>query len=387
VALYVTTARSPESAKSSLTIAVETAGTGLVRAVLPGLLGGPLNWAPIDTGGIAAPADWLVVLAMTMTLGLMLYSVYRSARAVFGWAVVIGYVLVNAALLGLTRATFTGPLIGAEYRYHTDELLIIIVFGSLTLLPVVGTFEIGPFQRLVPRRNPLPSGAHVPGGGGLPLEILLTGCCATVVLTISILSTVRFDPLWRSNAAKPYFENAQHDLARADGSLTIADVAVPADVQYPLAFPANTTSFLFAGLTPKPRFLQEGDPTQNGFYIPDEEGHLRIGKVEGFKNKPGPEPGCGWKVERAPVTVPLDLTTVNWYWTARIGYLASLDADAVVTMGETSTPVPITAGANTLYLVGHGAIGEVTISGLTYGTLCTNDVEVGFAKPVPGTGP
>jgi hypothetical protein len=151
--------------------------------------------------------------------------------------------------------------------------------------------------------------------------------------------------------------------------------------------PRNSTSFLFAGMTPTPRFLEEGNPAAEVFYIPDEDGHLRIGRVEGFRNEPGPVDGCGWQVRREPVTIPLDLTTVNWVWTARIGYLASLDADAVVTMGETSTPVHVTAGAHTLYLVGRGAIGEVTISDLTYGTLCTDDIEVGFTNPVPGTGP
>ena len=386
-ALYLATARSPETAESSLKIAVETAGTGLVRAVLPGLLGGPLAWMPIDTGGIAAPADGLVVLSLVVVMLVVLLSIYRRARAVFGWLVVVGYVAVNAALLGLSRATFTGPLIGAEYRYHTDELLIIVVFGSLTLLPVVGTFTIGPFQRLVPRRKGPAIGVEVRSETARRLEVVVTATLAAVVVAMSTLSTVRFDPLWRDNPAKDYFATVQRDLARTDGSITIAEVAVPPEVQYPLANPANLTTFLFAGLTPTPRFLRLGHPTQDEFYVPDEEGNLLLGKIEGFKNEAGPEEGCGWKVERDPVSVPLDLTTVNWTWTARIGYLASLDADAVVTMGETTTPVRISAGAHTLYVVGQGAIDEVTISDLTYGTLCTDDVEVGFTNPIPGTGP
>lgn len=387
VALYASTARSPETAKSSLTIAIETAGTGLVRAVLPGVIGGPLTWTPIDTGGIAAPADWLVVLAMLLVLLTVAFSIYRSARAVFGWVVVAAYIAVNAALLGLTRATFTGPLIGSELRYHTDELLIVVVFGALTLLPVVGDFAIGPFQSLVPRRPGPTMAFQWPPEAARRIEVLLTGALATLVLVLSTLSTIRFDALWRANAAHDYFAAVQHDLARSTDPVTIADVAVPAAVQYPLAFPLNLTSFLFAGLEPSPRFLRDGEPAQDDFYVPDEQGHLRIAQIEGYASQPGPEQGCGYRVDRDPVSIPLEGTTVNWLWTARIGYLASLDADAVVTMGDTTTPVHITAGAHTLYVVGQGAIGEVTISDLTYGTLCTDDVEVGFTNPVPGTGP
>jgi hypothetical protein len=385
--LYVVTARTPGTDDASLTIAVETAGTGLVRAVLPALIGGPLRWQQVGAGGVAAPSDGFTVLAMVVVVLLVVFSVYRRARAVFGWVVVIGYVAVNATLLGVTRATIIGPLIGAEYRYHTDELLVIVVFGSLTLLPVVGSFALGPFQRLVPRR-PLPSWAEKASSEDRRrVEVVVSGSLAVVVAVMSTLSTVRFDPLWRSDVGRDYFATVERDIARAGEPVTILDTAVPPEVQNPLMAPRNSTSFLFAGMTPTPRFLEEGNPAAEVFYIPDEDGHLRIGRVEGFRNEPGPVDGCGWQVRREPVTIPLDLTTVNWVWTARIGYLASLDADAVVTMGETSTPVHVTAGAHTLYLVGRGAIGEVTISGLTYGTLCTDDIEVGFTNPVPGTGP
>jgi hypothetical protein len=387
LALYVATARAPEKAASSLTIAVETLGTGVVRAVVPGIIGGPLTWAPIDTGGIADPADWLVVASILLVLLVMLFSVYRRARAVFGWLVVVGYVVVNAGLLGLSRATFTGPLIGAELRYHTDELLIIVVFGSLTLLPVVGTFAIGPFQRLVPRTPGSALGLDIPPEASRRVEVLVSGALAATVLVLSTLSTVRFDPLWRSNAGRDYFATVERDLGRADGPVTIAEVAVPPEVQYPLAFPLNLTTFLFAGLEPPPRFLRPGHPAEDVFYLPDEDGHLRVGRVDGYVGEPGPSPSCGYRVERDEVAIPLRGTTLNWVWTARIGYIASLDAEAVVTIGETSTPVPITAGAHTLYVVGQGAVDEVTISGLTYGSLCTDDVEVGFMSSTPGTSP
>jgi hypothetical protein len=381
--LYVLTARTPGTEDSSLTIAVETAGTGLVRAVLPGLLGGPLTWNQVGAGGVAAPADGLVVLSMVTAVLVVAWSVYRNARAVFGWIVILGYIAVNSMLLGVTRATIIGPLIGAEYRYHTDELLIIVVFGSLTLLPVVGDFVLGPFQRLVPRRGATAPAADPDRGR----EVMATAVVASLVLVMSTLSTVRFDPLWRSDVGRDYFATVEGDLARVGGPVTLADVAVPAGVQNALMFPMNMTSFLFAGLTPTPRFLQLGHPAEDAFYVPDEEGNLLLGTIDGFTNTPGPVEGCGWQVERDPVSVPLDLTTVNWIWTARISYLASLDADAVVSMGETTTPVHISAGSHTLYVVGQGAIGEVTISDLTYGTLCTDDVEVGFTNALPGTGP
>ncbi len=387
VVLYAATAQSPGTKDSSLTIAVETAGTGLVRAVLPGVLGGPLTWTQVGAGGVAAPTDTFVVLSMLTAVLALLFSIYRRARAIFGWLIILGYIAVDSTLLGITRATIIGPLIGAEYRYHSDELLIIVFFGTLAFLPVDGTFAVGPFQRLVPRRSVALLGHTLGQEERRSAEAAVSLGLASVVAVLSTLSTVRFDPIWRSDVGRNYFANVEHDIARAAEPLTIANVAVPAGVQNALMFPQNMTSFMFTGFMPAPRFLTSGQYAQDVLYVPDETGHIRRAKVSGFRNEPGQARGCGWKVERSAITVPLQLTTVNWTWTARIGYLASMDADAVVKVGEISTPVHISAGAHTLYVEGQGAIGEVTIKDLSYGTLCTNDVEVGFIDPMPGTGP
>ena len=62
--------------------------------------------------------------------------------------------------------------------------------------------------------------------------------------------------------------------------------------------------------------------------------------------------------------IPLQGPTVPWQWVARVGYLASMDAETDVTVGDTVTHVPIKAGVHQFYVVGEGAVDQVSFAGL-----------------------
>ena len=386
---YLTQVPSPVNRPAIPVIAIQTVGTGFSHAVLPAIFGGPFTWQPLGVGGVAAPSD-AVVIAIAATSALIVwYSMMRRVRASFAWMIIGCYEVVNALLLGVTRATWVGPLVGAEYRYHTDACMIFVVFGALAFLPVRGSFKAGVFQPLVPRRLAATEASAARRERSLPVpgaEAIAVGSLVCVVLVTSSISTLRYDPLWRNTVAPAYFANVRHDIRSVDHRLTIADAAIPGQVQPGLLFPANMTSYLFNGFSPRPRFLTRGEGA-SVLFIPDEQGHLRVADVEGFRNKPGREPGCGWRVGARARTIPLQLTTLPWLWTARIGYIASKDAQTTVTVGTVTSNVTVEAGLHHLYVIGEGAIDEVAFSGLTAGSLCTNDVVVGSIKPLPGTQP
>jgi hypothetical protein len=267
--------------------------------------------------------------------------------------------------------------------------MIFCIFGALAFHPVRGSFKAGSFQPLIPRRLamlPRPEVRHehpVVGPGG---EAMLVGALVTLVLVTSTISTLRYDPLWRNTVAPTYFGNVRHDLASMKKPVTIADAPIPGSVQPGLLFPANMTSFLFNGFDPKPKFLTRGRSASD-LFVADEQGHLRIADVDGFRNAPGREPGCGWRISEAARSVPLQLKTLPWLWTARIGYIASEDAETTVRVGTVMSKVHIQAGLHHLYVLGEGAVDRVAFSGLTNGTMCTDDVEVGFVQPTPDTHP
>ena len=380
---------SPVGRPSNLSLTLDTVGTSLTHAVLPALFGGPWNWTPIGliagVGGIAEPGAALVPVTIVSAL-IVWWSILRRRRAVFAWVIILGYEGVNAVLLGLTRATWVGPFIGAEYRYSTDACIVFVVFGSMAFLQTQGRF-VHPAQRLVPR-NWL-SGQGAGKGGRWPVsfgagqvEVATAGTLVCMLVVSGLISTMRYDSTWRLSTIRNYFDVARSDVAAKSHPITISDGAVPENIESALFGKWAFTSNLMAGFTPKPSFLTRGASTDR-LYTFDNAGHLHEATVDGFRNKPGPEPRCGWRVSQAARTVPLQLTTMPWLWTARIGYIASEDAQTTVTVGAVTSRVTIKAGLHALFVMGEGAIDTVSFTGLTNGALCTDDIAVGFVKALP----
>ena len=387
---YVATVPSPVGKTPNTTLAIQTVGTALSKAVLPGLFGGPLRWNQIGVGGVADPTVTVSLLACVATALIVWVSMVRRRRAVFGWVVVAAYWLSNAVLLGITRASYVGPIIGAEYRYSTDVCIIFAVFGSAAFLPIVGTYAKGTPQRLLPRgaTRPATSGSrtHREELPGVSIEGTIAGALCLAVVITSLVSTFQYDRFWRSNGSAPYFANARSDIAASRRHLTLSEMNLPERVQAGFLGAFVKTSTMMSGFEPRPRFLTPGASAAQ-LYMPDDTGHLRAVVVDGFSNRKGPEKNCGWRVGQETVRIPLVKATLPWEWTARIGYLATSDATATVTVGKTTSKVMITKGAGSLYVLGQGQVKSVTVHGLSAGSLCTNDVAVGFPRPLPGSHP
>lgn len=387
---YAVHVEAPTSGATRSTIVVQTVGNALTHAVLPGLFGGPFHWLRLGVGGIADPSDGIVVGSAIAAALILALSIVRRSRASFAWFVVAGYWLANALLLGITRASIVGPIIGREYRYSTDVCLIVAVFGSLAFLSLQGDFAKGEVQRLRPRTSlpgPGPSSGEVnPVGRVIPTERLLATTLCSALIVASLTSTLRFDTVWRNEESHRFFDTLRTDIRRAGHPVTIADLPFPVTaLPEPLGAAVSTATFLPA-LRPHPRILREGDAVERLFTL-DDQGHLRAAYIDGYANVAGPEGDCGYKVQGSPVTVPLDGTTFPWGWGVRVGYLASAEADTTITAGSVVTKVHILPGVHQLFVMGAGAMHEVGIGGLSSGSLCTNDVAVGSIKPLPGTQP
>lgn len=380
---YLVAVPTPVGSNVSADLVATTMGVNLFDALLPAAYGGPFRWMRLGVGAISDTPYALVVLAAVFTALVITWSVYRRYRAVFGWLVLLGYWAANAAILGMTRAATVGPIIGREYRYSTDVALIAAVFGALALLPIRGDAVIGHVQRLIPRRPATAPSRSGSGSYEAPVAV-----AATVALVVAAsISTMQFDTMWRNQVTPKFVATAVEDLRRAN-----TKPVVMADLPFPdSAAPNNTplgarAQWVLGALPERPVFLTDGHFT-NQLYVLDDAGHVREAAIDGFRNKPGPDQGCGWRINEDPVTVPLQGTTMAWVWFTRVGYIASLDGQVRVTVGVTTTTVDVKAGVNQFFVLGSGAIDEVTFSGLTYGTMCTDEIAVGFAKPVPQTQP
>ncbi|MBP6997368.1 MAG: hypothetical protein KBB39_14640 [Phycicoccus sp.] len=372
IVLYAVTYRllvvAPLSQGDTGEIVVETVGRGLFTAVIPAVFGGPYVWAGLNLGGFAATPLPVTVILLVVTALVVWLSIWLNARASFAWWVMVGYAVINTGILGATRATFIGSLMGAEYRYQTDLAVIIAVFAPMAFLPLQGTFRKGTYQALRARHRERFTQHLGPGVvGGIVVALSLS----------ALVSTVTYDPLWRKNTRDTYFANIGASIAAVDHPITMID--------FPVEFVGySESSKLFSAFQPRPHFLTKG-ASADIVFVPDDNGVLRRGKVNGFVSTPGPEEGCGWRLADAPVTVPLTATTMPWVWTAQMSYLATYDNDVTVTAGKTTTTLHLKAGANTVFFVAEGEVSRIDFGPVPIGTVCTDAITVGGLQPTPDT--
>lgn len=375
-ALVVRTGPQPPT---GVELVVDTIGVGLFRGVLPGLLGGPLHWGQVPYGGYADPS-LTVIVATTLAATLVgVVTVWFRRRAILAWTLAGLYFLSTMAILVVGRAQQFGPMVAVEYRYVTDLCLVAALCAGLASLPIRGAAKVGTVQRIEPRRSqhrsdPLLDVLSTPSARALGSA---TAVC--VLAVPSLVSNVSYAPYWEQPRTREYFSHLRTSLAQADGPVDLVDQRIG-------FFPETTTSRLLTQAQPTPRFLTKGRSASTVF-VPDSDGYLRRAQVEGIRGRQGPHETCGWLVGPQPQSIPLQRQTFPWLWGVQIGYLASHDADAVVQVGSVRTPVRVRAGVHHLFVLGEGAVDTVRISDLSYGTLCTNDVQVGGFTPIPGTGP
>ena len=386
---YVVAVPSPVNGHPNAVVALKTMGVNLIYAIIPAIFGGPFTWEQLGVGGIASPPAAVVFIGAVVTALLVAWSVMRRHRAIFGWLIIAGYWAANSFILGMTRAPWVGPVIGREYRYSTDLAVIITVFGGLAWLPLYGQWKRGTPQHLIARRgastteptprNPI-AGLPTVTESGLALGM-------TIALVVSaLISTMAFDTDWRNEVTPRFMNTIRGDLGSAHRRVTMADLILPNSAAPSGAVLGVSTHTAVAAMPNSPLFLKPGTSSDN-LYMVDDIGHVRQVWVDGFSNAEGPEPGCGWRVGPEPVVVPLRGTTMNWQWYVQIDYIASLEADTTVTVGTVATKVHVNPGVNSLYLMSEGAVSDVRFSGLTYGSLCTDSIAVGFAKPLAQTHP
>ncbi|MBF6176443.1 hypothetical protein [Nocardia blacklockiae] len=193
----------------------------------------------------------------------------------------------------------------------------------------------------------------------------------------SLWSTVAFARSWEVSPTRTYLTNVEVGLAA--GGPPLLDQEVPWGVLTPLAYPQNLASRVlspvakgaFADSTPRLRMI-----TDSGELVP-----AQVWWNRGIR--PGPEPGCGYRVAGEPsVDLPLDGPMLDNGWTAQLNYFADRDGRVVVGMEHgRAVSVPVRAGLNTVFvrLVGSGS--TVRIASRTPDlTLCVGAGPVGVAS-------
>jgi hypothetical protein len=344
-------------------------GRGLAASLVPAVAGGPLRWEPVGFGSaIGHPPAWLVIVSCEALAVLVVWSstVSRAARRTWVWAG--GYVLGALLLVATGRINaFVDPVIVQGLRYTADATIPLAVAVGAALVAVAASA-----RRVLGGARGDRRGVVVGRG------VLATGTAAVVLLSVVSISSYR--DLWRDNPSRTYVANAEVALAAAADGPRIIDQPAPVSVLYGLAYPYNQVAWLLSPVSPRPEF---GDPTTK-LRIIDDVGNLRPAVVEGPSAAPGPEPGCGWRVEGARTTVRLANAIIPFSHTVRIGYISTGKGTVGVRLGDgPARQFDVSRGLSEVVITLDGGGTTMTFEDLTPGVaFCTDEVHIGVPVAV-----
>jgi hypothetical protein len=305
-------------------------------------------------------AAWVLVVLLASMWAL------RRARTGRAWLLLAGYLVAAFGLVLTSRAPVGGAAIGLEYRYLTDVLPVAVLVLGLVTMSVPGA--PGSSAR---RERPL---------------LLVTPTSRVAALVVAVvcvggtISTVTYALIWHDDNPGADYTSAAIDGLRDKGVVDLADQTVPQNVIPGFSAPYNTTKRLLPLLVDNARFPS----VTPRLAVLDDDGSPRLALMDlATTSRPGPDPGCGWLLQKGSITIPLESTAFNFSWWIRIAYLSSAADSVVVDAAGQRLTAPIESGLQSLFVNVTGSFDHVTLSGLSPGTsVCVDTIEVG--QPVPG---
>lgn len=399
LAYYALNVPSPIQPASAGHDIADLATQSFFRGALPGLLGGPWQWVRIGAAGARADPDaFLVVVSFVIVTAVVVASVVLWRGAGRAWLVLLAYAVLNLGLLARSRATFIGPVIGTEYRYQTDIALVAAIALALATVRTVGAFPHADADPLEPRTGardwlvqhvlePMRAAGAAPATTG-GVVWFAAGSGTALLLASALFTTVRYDPLWADNPARPYLTTVRSELARMPAGTVLADAQVPDEVAWPLLYPYNRTYRMLAPVLTEAQRLGVGRTTA-ALVVPDETGVLRRALVAGPTAPPGPVKDCGWLLGPKQVTIPLRATATDAVPVVRIAYTASQATTLSLRAGSgESVDVDVHPGLGTVFLAAKGPVRTVTVAPTgDNARVCTDDIAAGVPVAAPASAP
>lgn len=364
--LYVTTSLTFDPGRAAEYPLFGVMGNMVLRAYVPATVGGPLQWIHLadQPGSAPQPSDPTIAVSLVL-VALLVREIHRSrARSLRAWSFPAVFLASNVLLVLAARTSYVGDLLSLDFRYQGELPGVTAIALGLATLRVIDARESA-----TPRA---------------PSRFLDSRRAVTVATTaFAVLASVsgwQYAHHWMSDhGSERYVARVAASLRSAPEPVPLVDRPVPLTLTWGTNYPDNLFSRVFGTYRSATEFPKAATDRLLTF---DETGHLtRVVIDAARRNLPGPEAGCGYRVARDPVTVPLDGPVAFNDWWVRIGYLATEDGAATVSAGSQSHRVPILKGLHELFVQASGEFDSVTISGIDGGAeLCSDDVTVGLPE-------
>lgn len=356
VAVYLSATSSPVSlAAAGPGDIAELARHAVLDTLLPGLLGGV--WSqPAGGAAWAGPAPAVQVGLVAVAVAVVAAGVRRGGRrAWLAWGALAGVVVVDIALVAMTRMSSVGPIAGSDPRYVADAVPIAALAGAFAFLR---------------------PGAATPPRWERPVAL---GVSALLLLG-SVLGFGRLAPALRFEHSTTYLANARAAVER-NPDLVLFDSFVPGDIVHEW-FAADSRASRVVGLVPGVRF----DEPAESVHVLGEDGVPRpvVGIDPVAAAPPGPVAGCGYPAGEELVRIPLDKPVLGRHL-LRIDYYTAAGGEGVVDRDGHRTPVWFQSGLHTVYLPIDGLFDKVGVQLAGRGApACVAAVQVGTPRTGPG---
>lgn len=334
----------------------------VTHGIVPGLAGGPWDWARwAPASPWATPPSAVMLLGWLILVAVLAVSLVRKRRIGLVWLTAAGYAVACQVPIYLMRSSrFTALELAQTLRYFPDLVFVLALLAAIAFT--------------APNRE---------SSGWLDTawwRTALTSVVALLFLASSLYSTATFLTSWRDNPAEPYLKNAEAGLATADTPLL--DQEVDPLVLQRVAWPENLASHMFALLPNRPEFTS----ATTRLRMLNSKGQLVDARVTWVRTiTPGPVPHCGYFAQPdQPARLILDGPLLPADWTVELNYLGNSDGSMVLALSEgPDVKVPVHPGLNRVYARLPGAGDAITVRATTAAlSLCLASGPVGFLAPL-----
>ncbi len=369
--------------------AVTFAWSLIFHSFVPGLLGGPWHWSITKgaAGGNAHPPPEVAWLALAFMAGIVIATLLTRRRAWRGWAILIGWLVVDDILPVVAGRVANFPsyasILGAQTRYVADVSAVAAIAVALIFWPVS-----------IPDRDTVVSSGRV--REIFDLAAWRKAAVAIVaVFTVGSVWTVAQYQGHTNVSARSYITNARAALATVPSRTVILDRPVPSNVMIDLYGHDDDTSVVLGPLaSPAARIKWAARPAGNighlDMFGPD--GRLYAVAIDGVTGSTRSAFAACLTERNQRLVVPLPARPglAPFVRVLRISYLANAAAtgsSVTVTYNGSTNEIPIIGTANNAYLPVTGAAQEVTLqANLLSGTFCFEKAVAGYFIPLPSTG-
>ena len=350
---------------------LELVGNFVARNAVPGFAGGP--WADPGPYALVVPTGWAVAVSWLVAVALVAVTLWRSRSAVWGWTLLLVYLLADAVLLfgGRTGPDF-GEALGLIPRYAADAVPVLVVALGLVARAVTSASAS---PGLLSSPPPHRTRRTVTGAAVLSLAYLVSAGVSTRLVAPNLFN----------EDDRAYVEGIRAGL-RADPRAVLYDAIAPDNVMITWFGERARLSTVVGSAPEEPVF----DLPTYALRIVDSSGQLRpISLADGVSDVPTRDRECVHRVTSDRMTrVKLADPSGPGKQVARISYYTAATGFLVVTTPGGAVSLPLRRELNIADLVLQGPIEKLpmrldgTGDSVSGAAVCVVNVRVGY--PTPG---